>query len=64
MPGQLKPDARCPICDRPLDALVDTTSNEGVKREFFHTDKSRKCVESFAGTARDSADRERRKLEV
>lgn len=28
MPGQLRPDARCPICKRPLIALVDTTHGQ------------------------------------
>jgi hypothetical protein len=36
MPGQLKPDARCPLCEVPLLALVDTSNSEGVKRQYFH----------------------------
>lgn len=37
MPGLLRPDARCPHCDNPLDGLVDTTNSEGVTRELFHS---------------------------
>lgn len=36
MPGQLKSDAKCPICGEPLEALVDETSGDGVKRVYYH----------------------------
>lgn len=36
MPGQLKPDAKCPKCGDPLEALVDTSNEQGVSRKYFH----------------------------
>jgi hypothetical protein len=36
MPGQLKQDAECPCCENPLLAIVDTTTTDGVFREYFH----------------------------
>lgn len=36
MPGELKPTAQCPLCEEPLDAIVDETSADGVKRIYYH----------------------------
>jgi hypothetical protein len=36
MPGQLRPEARCPLCEVPLVGLVDTSNSDGVAREYFH----------------------------
>ena len=66
MPGELKPDARCPMCDTPLVALVDTTNLGGVSREYFHQRpiigrRKRPCWKLFKNHA--LARRERRSLE-
>ncbi len=48
MPGQLRKDARCPLCDAPLDALTDTTSSDGVQREYLHVHARRpRCKQFF-----------------
>jgi hypothetical protein len=36
MPGDLKPDAKCPLCGVPLIALVDTSNTDGVERRYYH----------------------------
>lgn len=65
MPGQLRKDAKCPVCDRELVCLVDTTNWEKVEREYFHVNDSQpwqKCKRTF--TNRDEARNERTMLEV
>lgn len=68
MPGELKPDAVCPKCGDPLEALVDETNRERVKREYYHGKNSprarrrRRCVVVF--TDHKAAARERDGLEV
>lgn len=48
MPGQLKKDAKCPLCEAPLDALVDTTNSDGVQREYLHVHARRpRCKQFF-----------------
>lgn len=59
MPGQLHPDAVCPMCSDPLDALVDTSRIAGmssiIEREYYHGKKGphhrrrRKCLRRFVG---------------
>jgi hypothetical protein len=36
MPGELKPDAVCPLCEHPLLMITDTTNSDGVTREYYH----------------------------
>jgi anaerobic ribonucleoside-triphosphate reductase len=43
MPGQLKPDAVCPNCGNDLEAMVRTTSQDGVVSEFYHAKASSKA---------------------
>jgi hypothetical protein len=67
MPGELKTRARCPRCSRSLIAIVDTTSSDGVTREYFHRKpfrerRPRRCIFRFDDFA--EAQIERRKLEV
>ncbi len=69
MRGTLRPDAHCPVCGLPLDALVDETSGAGVVRKYFHgKDPKRRrpnpCVRGFAGADIPKASAERRGLEV
>lgn len=67
MPGQLKPDAKCPLCDEPLDFLVDETSSAGVVRKLYHgkVGKRRRknpCTQNFPRL--DIATAYRKMLEV
>ena len=53
MPGLLKPDACCPICTKPLLAIVDTTNRLGVIREYIHlrpdaAERPPECSHAFA----------------
>ena len=64
MPGQLKPDAKCPLCEEPLDALVDETNQDGVKRKYYHGKshprrrRSLPCKQFFASHVKAHAERE------
>lgn len=68
MPGLLRHNARCPLCETPLCALVDHTNRLGVRRNYYHEkpdDGSRRkgpCSMMF--TNREYAARERRGLEA
>lgn len=65
MPGQLRPDAKCPVCNRDLACLVDTSNWAKVEREYFHTGDSKpwqKCRRTF--TDKDEARNERTMLET
>jgi hypothetical protein len=71
MPGLLKPSAVCPVCSDALMWIVDNTSFERVRREYFHQKSSphvrrrRRCVRVFDGYEElKAAARERKALEV
>lgn len=68
MPGELKPDAVCPKCGDPLQALVDTSDANGVMCVYYHMKNSprarrrRRCVVTF--TDKEAARQERAGLET
>ncbi len=71
MPGELRPDATCPMCSDPLEALVDTTGQGSITREYYHGKRGphhrrrRKCLRRFVGRIEMAAgNEERRELEV
>jgi hypothetical protein len=63
MPGQLKPDAECPVCENPLLMITDTSNEDGVTREYFHskptpkTRRHRPCRQYFASHVKAQAER-------
>jgi hypothetical protein len=66
MPGQLRSDAKCPVCGFSFGALVDTSNVDGVMREYHHYDPDRKsstCCKRFFKN-HDAANMERRALEM
>lgn len=69
MPGQLKPDATCPECGDPLDAIADTTNGiTGVRRSYYHGKRGPKlrrrlpCKQYFPNY--EEAKRQRDGLEI
>jgi uncharacterized protein with PIN domain len=68
MPGELKPDAKCPLCEEPLLAICDETTAEGVNRVYYHGKtsarrrRSRPCKQYF--TSHWKAHDERAGLEL
>lgn len=74
MPGLLRPDATCPMCRDPLDALVDTSfagALRTLKREYYHGKpdphhrRRVKCTWRFVGDIEVArAEKERTELEV
>ena len=64
MPGELKPDAECPLCENPLSAIVDTSNSDGVTREYFHDKigpkarRHRPCRQYFASHVKAKAERD------
>ena len=62
MPGLLRPDAVCPLCQQNLVALEDMSSAEGVQRTYFHGRGTKDCRAFFLDHI--SARIERAMLEV
>lgn len=68
MPGLLRPDAVCPLCEEPLVGLVDQTNSDGVKRTYYHGKSHPKrrralpCKQTFVSHVRAAI--ERQSLEV
>lgn len=67
MPGQLTRNAKCPLCNLQICALVDYTSRLSVRRNYYHEKPAtgrRKypCGQVF--TNMEQARRDRRNLEV
>jgi hypothetical protein len=64
MPGLLKPDAECPLCENPLEAIIDTSNSDGVTREYFHskvmpkTRRHRPCRQYLASHTKAQLERE------
>ena len=73
MPGQLKSDAVCPLCEDPLDAIVDETTSSGivgssrfvVKRTYYHgkrhprVRRARPCKQLFVSRVKAQLERDR-----
>jgi MoxR-like ATPase len=71
MPGQLRPDAKCPCCGNGLLFIVDTSNTLEVVREYHHEKPSPKarrrrfCTRVFVGHyEKESAKKERWSLET
>ncbi len=74
MPGQLKSDAKCPICGDGLMAICDTSRIEGIShiidREYHHEKEGKRrrlrfCKRRFVGRVETAmGDLERKSLEV
>ena len=71
MPGQLRPNAKCPMCGEGLMAIVDTSQTLEVIREYHHEKASPKarrrrfCKRKFSGFHEvEAAKRERWALEA
>lgn len=68
MPGELRASALCPVCGDRLICIVDTSTSEYVRREYYHGKASpkarrrRRCLQTFTDHAEAAA--ERRRLEV
>lgn len=60
MPGNLRADARCPLCGRPLVAILNLITQKAVTREYLHGPRTRKCKKRF--TNFEAADQERKDL--
>jgi hypothetical protein len=64
MPGLLRPDAVCPMCEDPLEALVDESSSDGVKRTYYHGKRHPKvrrqlpCKQTFISHVKAHLERE------
>lgn len=64
MPGLLKSSAKCPLCGNGLAALVDESSLEGVRREYYHErttgfrSRRPRCVKWFSDKADAAAERD------
>lgn len=63
VPGQLKRNARCPVCGTDLCAITDWSSADGVVREYFHRKGSpkarrkRRCIRQFSSSSLAQAER-------
>jgi hypothetical protein len=71
MPGQLRPDALCPICGYGLLVIVDTSSTGRLTRDYYHLKpvpgerRKHRCTRLFLGKKeRDEATQERFFLET
>lgn len=71
MPGQLRSNAKCPMCGDSLMGIVDTSGSIYITREYHHEKPSPKarrrrfCKRYFTGTVEVSeAKQERHNLET
>lgn len=60
MPGELRADAKCPVCGKDLACLIDETNNMRVRRQFWHPENSKEsdtCIRVYTDFHKAHIDR-------